>query len=246
MRAWFAAVGVVLAGGCGGSEACADFAEGVLMTALMTDNGETARVEVELRRAELGEESIPVKLCQGNSLRVDDLDLTWSQRPSGATVYDAVLPELQGAQASEHVFELGGDDGVGVFTAANPATAFTVTAPEDGAEVPRGAALEIHWDPPRGADEQITVKVADAIDGDACLGAPIELAEPDDGEVVLAAAKVEAAELKSEPSAVCEALVTLSRQASTTLERQSGEVVLDPGSRAVATTSRTRSFVSVP
>jgi hypothetical protein len=244
MRAvWLA--GAVALGGCDGSEACADFSDGVLMTALLTDNGETARVEVELRRSALGEASIPVKMCRDASLRVDDVELVGVKRPNGAVVYEGELPEVAAEAPHTRRFALTSDGATVERTARIAATGFEISSPAADAEVSRASALAIGWTPARGGEDTMIVQVADAIDGDACLGAPVELEEPDDGEATLAAAEVEAAEAHKQASAVCEAVVTLSRRQSVPLAGE-GEAVFDPDSRVLATTSRTRSFVSVP
>src|SRR5690242_12939328 len=83
--------GVLAAGGCHGSEACADLGDEVLLTAQVTDNGEQTRVEVELRRPELGGDSIPVKLCEHDALWVDASEMTPIKRPNGAVVYEATF-----------------------------------------------------------------------------------------------------------------------------------------------------------
>lgn len=235
--------GMLAAGGCRGSEACADLGDVVLMSAQVTDNGEQTRVEVELRRSELGGESIPVKLCEDDALWVDAVEMTMVKRPTGAVVYEATL--AADGEATRR-FALHSDDEVSEFTAEIDAPDFVITAPTTGSEVPRAAPLEVRWDPARGGDSKITVKVADEIDGHACLGPPLELEEPDDGEVVIAKAMVKLDDMTAPPDGACEAFVTLSRGHSAALKPSSGSAVLDPGSGVQATTSRTVAFTSVP
>jgi len=107
------------------------------------------------------------------------------------------------------------------------------------------AALTITWEPPHGADAKIAIKVADEIDGTACLGAPLELEEPDDGEVVVPKSQVELTPEMPPSDGVCAAFVTLSR-AQTVPLTPTGGGSLHPDSRVEATTSRTVSFSSVP
>ncbi len=244
-EAW-ALVGALVCGGCGGSEACIDFADEVLLTAQVTDNGERARVEVEMRRADLGEGSISVKLCEDNGLRVDGVEMTQVKRPNGAVVYEAELPEVAAKGAVSRRFELAGDDGVSEFTAEIDAPGFAITGPAVGAEVSRAAMLAITWTPAREGDAKIAVKLADKIDGDVCLGEPLELEELDDGEVVVAKAKVELAKETAAANGACEAFVTLSRVSDAPLERATGAALLHPDSVIRATTSRTVEFTSVP
>ncbi len=243
----FGAVAVaVLAGGCGGSEACADLGDEVVLTAQVTDNGERARVEVELRRPDLAAGSIPVKLCEDHGLRVDDVDMTEVKRPSGAVIYEAELDLVSEQQALTRRFQLRTRDDTSEFTATIDAPGFAISSPTADSEISRAAALTITWAPPRGADAKIAVKVADEIDGDACLGEPVELEEPDDGEVELAKAKVELTPEMPPSDGICEAFVTLSRAQTVALVPVSGGAVLHADSRVEATTSRTVSFISVP
>lgn len=238
--------GTLVAGGCGGSQACADLGDEVLLTAQVTDNGEQTRVEVELRRPELGGDSIPVKLCEHDALFVDASEMTLVKRPNGAVVYEATFdPDGGGTRR----FALHSGDEVSEFTAAIDAPDFEITAPSAGSEVPRAAPLMVSWDPPRGGDARITVKVADEIDGHACLGPPLELDEPDDGEAVIDKAQVKLDDMMAPPDGACEAFVTLSRGSIAMLKpakESSGSAALHPKSSVQATTSRTVAFTSVP
>ncbi|HPH67349.1 MAG TPA: hypothetical protein PLF40_16450 [Kofleriaceae bacterium] len=108
--------GMLAAGGCRGSEACADLGDVVLMSAQVTDNGEQTRVEVELRRSELGGASIPVKLCEDDALWVDAVEMTMVKRPTGAVVYEATL--AADGEATRR-FALHSDDEVSEFVARN-------------------------------------------------------------------------------------------------------------------------------
>jgi hypothetical protein len=232
--------------GCGGSQACADLGDDVLLTAHVTDNGERARIEVELRRPDLEAGSIPVKLCERHRLRVDDVDMTEVRRPSGAVIYEAELSDVSQQQALTRRFELRADDDHTDFTAVIDAPGFAITTPLANTEISRAAALTITWDPPRGGDAKIAVKVADKIDGDACLGDPIELEEPDDGELVVGESQVQLTPKMPPSDGVCAAFVTLSRTHSAPLTLAAGSGGLHPDSRVQATTSRTLAFTSVP
>lgn len=236
-------LGTFVAGGCRGSEACADLGDEVLLTAQVTDNGEQTRVEVELRRGELGGKSIPVKLCEHDALWVDAVEMTQVKRPSGAVVYEAMLATSGMAMRT---FALHSDEEVSEFTAAIDAPEFEITAPKPASELSRAAPLALGWTPARGGDAKISVKLADEIDGDACLGPPLELEEPDDGEAVVAAAMVKLDKMMAPPDGACEAFVTLSRDHSCDLKPMMGSAALHPESRVQATTSRTVAFISVP
>jgi hypothetical protein len=235
--------GMLATSGCRGSAACADLGGEVLLTAQVTDNGEQTRVEVELRRAALGSASISVKLCDDDALWVDAVEMLMVKRPSGGVVYEATLaPDGE----TMRYFTLHSDDEVSEFTAELDAPDFAITAPSLGSEVPRATPLEVTWDPPRGGDTTITVKLADAIDGQACLGPPLELEEPDDGEVVIDGAMVKLNNTMAPADGACEAFVTLSRGHSAALKPTSGSATLHPKSSVRATTSRTVAFTSVP
>jgi len=241
--AWVLGGMLVAGGGCRGSEACADLGDEVLLSAQVTDNGEQTRVEVELRRVEHGGKSIPVKLCEDDALWVDDIEMMQVKRPTGAVVYEATLA----AEGNEtRRFALHSGDAVSEFTAAIDAPAFEITAPMVGSEVPRAAPLDVRWDPARGGDAKISVKVADEIDGHACLGPPLELEEADDGEAVIAKAMVKVDMTMPPADGACEAFVTLSRTHSAGLTPLTGDAALHPKSSVQATTSRTVAFTSVP
>lgn len=233
-------------GGCEYSAACVDFTDEVLLTAQVTDNGERARVEVELRRAELGPDSIPVKLCEDNGLRVDDLEMTQIKRPSGAVVHEAELPTASEQAAVTRRFTLRSGGDVSEFTVELDAPGFAIMAPAAGDEVSRAGMLAINWSPARTGEAKIVVKLADEIDGDACLGGTIELEEVDDGEVLVAASKVGLAKETVADDGACAAYVSLSRVYSGSLVHGSGEASLHPDSQVRATTSRTIDFTSVP
>ena len=236
----------IVASGCGDSGACADLDGEVLLTAHVTDNGERARVEVELRRPDLAAGSIPVKLCEDHGVRVDDVVMTEVKRPSGAVIYEAELSAVSQQEAVTLRFQLRTGDATSEYTAVIDAPGFTITSPMADAEVSRAASLPITWDPPRGGDAKINVKVADEIDGDACLGEPLELEEPDNGAVEVAKAKVELSPDMPPSDGVCAAFVTLSRTHEAPLVSTSGAGSVHPDSRVEATTSRTITFTSVP
>jgi hypothetical protein len=179
-------------------------------------------------------------------VRVDGIEMTQVKRPTGAVVYEAELTTVSDEAALSRRFELVSADGASEFTAKIDAPGFAITSPTPESEVSRAAALAITWDPPRGGDAKIAVKLADEIDGDACLGEPLELEEPDDGEVVLGEAMVELAPKEPPSDGMCAAFVSLSRAHSAPLERTQGGGALHPDSRVLATTSRTVAFVSVP
>lgn len=236
----------LLVGGCEGSAACVDLSDEVLLTAQVTDNGDQARVEVELRRAELGASSIPVKLCEDNRVEVDDLEMTQIKRPSGAVVHEAMLSAVSEQAVVMRRFTLHSGDDVSEFTAAIDAPGFTIMAPTSGAEVSRAGMLVITWAPARAGDAKIVVKLADEIDGDDCLREAIELEEVDDGEVLVGAAQVGLAKEGVADNGACAVYLSLARVFSGPLVHSSGAASLHPDSLVRATTSRTIDFTSVP
>lgn len=235
--------GLLAAVGCSGSEACVDFAEEVIVVAALSDEGDGARVEVSLRRADAGDDSIPVKLCAGNSLAFDGVELEGVKRPSGAVVYEAEVASETETEAVVHRLTLDGEDGVSEFAAEVEAPGFAISAPVADVEVSRLGPLAVAWSPAgRGT---ITLRVADEIDGETCLAAPVEVAAPDDGEATVEAGAITLAADES-PEATCAAFVTLSRRASVVLEKTKGGATLHPDSRVEATNSRVQPFRSVP
>lgn len=233
----------LLAGGCPGSEACVDFVDEVLMVAAYTDDGTDTRIEVELRRAAAGEDSIPVKLCAGNSLAFDGAGLAGVKRPNGAFVYEATMDSGTDTKPVVHRLRLENDDGVSEFTGEIDAPGFAISLPEANAKVSRAVELAIAWEPAR--EGTITLRVSDEIDGETCLAGPLELDAPDSGELRIAAGEI-ALSPDTSVKATCAAFVTLSRRADATLATSRGGVTLHPDSRIEATNSRVRAFRSVP
>lgn len=238
--------GLLMLGGCEGSAACVDFGDEVLLTAQVTDNGDHARVEVELRRAELGASSIPVKLCEDNVLQVDDLEMTQVKRPSGAVVHETMLSSVSEQVMMTRRFTLRSGGDVSEFTVEIDAPGFAIMAPMGGDEVSRAGMLAINWAPARAGDAKIVVKLADEIDGDDCLGKTIELEEVDDGEMLVGAAQVGLAKEGVADNGACAAYLSLARVYSGSLAHSHGEASLHPDSQVRATTSRTIDFTSVP
>ena len=233
----------LLVGGCSGSEACVDFADEVLVVAAYTDDGKDTRVEVELRRAAAGEDSIPVKLCADGSLAFDKVGLAGVKRPSGAVVYEAIMDSGTDTKPVLHTLRLENDDGVSEFAGELDAPGFVVSLPEVNARVSRAAELAIAWEPAR--EGTITLRVSDEIDGETCLAGPLELDAADSGELKIAAGEI-ALSPDTSVKATCAAFVTLSRRAEATLMTSRGGVTLHPDSRIEATNSRVRAFRSVP
>ncbi len=234
---------VGLLGGCSGSEACVDFADEVLVVAAYTDGGKDTRVEVELRRAAAGEDSIPVKLCADSSLAFDDVELAGLKRPNGAVVYEATMDSGTDTKPVVHTLRLENDDGVSEFAGELDAPGFVVSLPEANAKVSRAAELAIAWEPAR--EGTITLRVSDEIDGETCLAGPLELDAPDSGELKIAVGEI-ALSPDTSLKATCASFVTLSRRAEAVLSTTRGGVTLHPDSRIEATNSRVRAFRSVP
>jgi hypothetical protein len=233
-----------MVGGCAGSEACVDFVDEVLVVASRTDDGADTRIEVELRRAAAGEDSIPVKLCADNTLKFDGAALAGVKRPNGAVVYEATVDSKTDTELVVHTLRLSNDDGVSEFSAEVDAPGFAITAPASNAKVSRAGALAVAWEPAR-ADGTIVLRLSDEIDGETCLAAPLELDMPDSGEATIAAGEIALAPDTS-PKATCASFVTLSRRAEVALATTRGGVTLHPDSRIEATNSRVRAFRSVP
>jgi len=240
--AWIGVVGL-LAGGCSGSEACVDFADEVILVAAYTDDGSDTRVEVELRRAAAGEDSIPVKLCADNSLAYDRVGLAGVKRPNGAVVYEATMDSGTDTKPVVHTLRLENDDGVSEFAGEIDAPGFAVSLPETNAKVSRATDLAVAWEPAR--EGTITLRVSDEIDGETCLAGSLELDAPDSGELMITAGEIT---LSPDTSlkATCAAFVTLSRRDEAALTTTRGGVTLHPDSRIEATNSRVRAFRSVP
>lgn len=245
MRSGWVALAGLLAAGCSGSEACVDFADEVLVVVSRTDDGESARIEAELRRVAAGEDSIPVKLCSDNALAFDGVDLVGVKRPNGSVIYEATVDSETATKPVTHTLRLENDDGVSEFTAEVDAPGFAISAPEAAADVPRTAALAVAWAPGRGAEDVITLRVSDEIDGETCLAAPLAIDVADDGAAEVEAGALTLAEGTS-LKATCEAFVTLSRKVSAALATSRGDVTLHPDSRVEATNSRVQPFSSVP
>lgn len=243
MRAMGLVVGL-LAGGCAGSEACVDFSEEVLVVVSRTDDGTDTRIEVELRRADAGEDSIPVKLCADSSLAFDKEALTGVKRPNGAVVYEVTVDSGTETKPVVHTLRLENDDGVSEFAGEIDAPGFAISAPTANLKVPRTEGLAIAWAPAQ-ADGTITLRVSDEIDGETCLAGPLELDAEDNGELMIAAGEI-ALSPETSLMATCVAYVTLSRRAEAALATTRGGVTLHPDSRIEATNSRVRAFRSVP
>lgn len=226
-------------------DACISLAEPeVVLVAYLADDGARPRVEVEVRRASHSEGDIPLRLCDESAIVVDGVEAAGVRRPSGATVYRASTGKI-GADPVEHTFRLLHEDGEDEYTAVVDAPAFAITAPKKGARLSRAAAWDLAWEPAReGAT--IAARVADVIDGESCLGAPIELELPDSGAAQIAAGEVVVAKEGYATVDECEAFVTLARRITTPLEPVGGDSRLHPDSRLEATTSRERTFTSIP
>ncbi len=234
--------------GCGGSGTCVELDEEAILTALVTDNGERSRVEVEVRRGNLESSAIPVKLCAKNQLYVDDIEMTEVKRLNGAVFYEATLPSQppESTATTTHRFRCAAGGDITEFTAAIAAPAFEILSPAADSETSRTEPLEFAWEPARTGDETIVLRFADKIDGLACLGEPFELELPDIGTAEVSAYQVQLTSEGAPNNGNCEALVTLARRHTTAFERVSGDNDLHPESEIRATTSRTVQFVSVP
>lgn len=232
------------AAGCTGSEACVDFTQEVLVVASRTDDGRGTRIEVELRRAEEGENSIPVKLCDDSTLEFDGEGLVGVKRPSGAVIYEAKVASGTGTEPVVHRLRLENSDGVSEFSGEVDAPGFEISAPVDNTKVSREVDLPVVWEPVHEAG-MMTMRLSDAIDGETCLAGAFERDVGDGGMTTIVAGEI-ALSPDTSRNATCEAYVTLSRRAEVTLTTTRGDVSLHPDSRIEATNSRARRFRSVP
>lgn len=239
---------VALAAACcnAPSDACIDLSEeDLLVTAYITDNGVKARAEVELRRAS-DDSGVPLRLCDRNELYVDGTRATRVRRPSGASVYRAEVAVLAVDEPTTHTLRLVDDGDAREYAATVDAPPFTITAPSPGVELSRGAMLDLAWEPARPA-ATIMARVDDAIDGETCLGAAIELELADAGSAKIGSGAVEVAEKGFAALDKCDAYIQLARVAIAPLAPLGGAASrLHPDSFVEAATSRELPFISVP
>lgn len=238
---------VALASGCSApSDACIELSEQELvLTAYITDNGAKARAEVELRRVD-DDSGVPLRLCDKSVLYVDGEPATRVRRPSGASVYRADIAVLAADVATTHTFRLVDGDDSHEYTATIDAPAFAITAPTPGVELSRSAMWDLAWSPAR-PDATIRARVDDAIDGETCLGAPIELELPDAGAAKIGSGQVEVAQTGLAAVDKCDAYIQLARVAAAPLVPTGGAASrLHPDSFVEAATSRELPFLSVP
>lgn len=225
------------------SDACVALSEGDLrLTAYLTDDGTRARTEIEVRR---DDDDLAHGLCDGSALYVDGARATRVRRPSGASVYKVDVAVLEGDEVTR-TLTLRDDDFRADYTATIDAPAFEFTAPEPGVELSRAATWDLAWTPTRpGA--VIHARVSDVVDGEACLGVPIELELPDAGAAQISPGQLEVDAAGLPTVDRCEATIRLERVASTPLERSDGGGSrLHQDSRLVASTMRELAFTSVP
>lgn len=227
--------------GCDDSGSCAPLAEpDLLVTAYIDHNGKQARTEVEVRR--VGDDAgLSLALCKGSSIVVDGVSATRVRRPSGSYVYkvDAADAASDGG-AVTHELRLADDDHDVTYRIEVDAPAFEITAPKSGEKLPRGAAVDVAWEPAQpGAT--IVARIDDAIDGKACLVEPIVLELADEGAAQIAPNQLKAGLSRPEN---CEATLRLSRVTTTSLEPKSGASRLHADSRARVATWRELEFIS--
>lgn len=235
-----------LASGCSEpSDACIALSEeDIVLTAYITDTGDRARAEVELQRVDGDERSIPLRLCDKNTLTIDGVRATRVRRPSGASVYRADLAAIADAAAT-HSFLLRDDKDEVEYAATVDAPAFTITAPVSGVELSRSQNWDLAWTPAR-PEATIIVRIDDVIDGETCLGAPVELELPDDGAEPIDSLALKVSIESLEMVDRCAATLRLARTTEAPLEPRRGAARLHPDSRVEAATSRELLFTSVP
>ena len=227
------------------SDACVALSEDALhLTTYVTDDGTRARAEIEVRRGEDAAD-LALGLCDDSALYVDGKQATRVRRPSGASVYKVDVAVLAGDVVTR-TLSLRDDDFRGDYTLTIEAPAFEFTAPAPGVELSRAATWDVAWTPARpGA--LIRARVSDVVDGESCLGAPIDLELPDAGAAQISPGqlKVDAAGLPTVDK--CHATLRLSRLATAALEPADGDSSrLHADSLVLAATLRELEFTSVP
>jgi hypothetical protein len=226
------------------SDACADLAESDLIVVVyINDDGKRARTEIEVRRGD--PDSLALALCKDSALYVDGQQAKRIRRPSGAHVYRVDAAPITG-ESAKYTLQLRDDGYRAEYLVNVTAPSFEITSPAKGVQLSRAATWDIAWTPARPG-ETIRVRVDDVVDGESCLGAPIELELPDEGAARInpGQLKVDAAGLPSVD--VCDATLRLSRTAATALMPVGGGASgLHPDSRVLAATSRELEFSSVP
>lgn len=245
-RLVLALVALAATGCSGSSDACIELSEeDLVVSAYITDSGAKARAEVEVRRA--GDEgSVPLRLCDKSALYVDGVRATRVRRPSGASVYRAEVPVRAGDTATTHTLRLIDGEDSHDYAATVDAPAFAITSPTAGIELSRTAMWDLAWTPAR-PDATIRARVDDVIDGETCLGAPIELELPDAGSAKIGSGQVEVAKTGLAAVDKCDAYIQLARVATAPLVPAGGAASrLHPDSFVEAATSRELPFLSVP
>ncbi|HEY8376575.1 MAG TPA: hypothetical protein VIK91_08805, partial [Nannocystis sp.] len=160
------------------------------------------------------------------------------------SVYRVDVARIAG-DARKYTFTLRDDDFRADYTATVEAPDFTITAPEPGVALSRTATWDIAWEPPR-PDAVIRVRVDDVVDGETCLGAPVDIEVGDVGAAQVAPGQVEVSAAGLPAVDKCSATLRLSRHAVAPLERVGGASHLHPDSSVFAATSREIPFLSVP
>lgn len=237
-----------LAVGCSApSGACIELSEeDLLLAAYITDDGVKARAEVEVRRSDDEDGGVPLRLCDKSALYVDGVRATRVRRPSGASVYRADLKVRAGDVATRHTLRLVDGEHSHDYEATLDAPAFAITSPAAGVELSRTAMWDLAWEPAR-PDATIRARVDDVIDGETCLGAPIELELPDAGNAKIGSGQVEVAKTGLAAVDKCDAYIQLARLATAPLVPTGGAASrLHPDSFVEAATSRELPFLSVP
>ncbi len=237
----------LIAAGCSEpSDACIGLSEeDLIVSAYITDNGVKARAEVELRRAS-DDSGVPLRLCDKSELYVDGKRATRVRRPSGASVYRVEVAVLTEEAEATHRLRLVEDRDAHEYTATVDAPPFSITTPKAGVELSRGAMLDLAWEPAR-PDATIMARVDDAIDGQTCLGVPIELELPDSGAAKIGSDQVEVAKEGAAAVDKCDAYIQLARVAVAPLAPVGGAASrLHPDSFVEVATSRELPFLSVP
>ena len=226
---------------CEDSGSCAALAEpDLLVTAYIDHNGKQARTEVEVKR--VGDDAgLSLALCKGSAIVVDGVSAVRVRRPSGSYVYKVDTADAAGeGGAVKHALRLTDDDHDITYDISVDAPAFEITAPKSGEKLPRGAAVDVAWEPAR-AGSTIVARIDDAIDGKACLAEPIVLELPDEGTAQIAPNQLKAGLSRPEN---CEATLRLSRVTLAPLESKNSASRLHADSRARVATWRELEFIS--
>jgi hypothetical protein len=214
---------------------CDVAAGGISMSVVVTDDDDGVEVEVELEAGDMSGTGTSLQLCPegGESLTVNGREFELTEAYTGHFKYRAELDE---PAESYELHLVIGSDAVEVTTTIVPPPGLSVQAPPAGAEISRGAELELQWAPP---DPERTLTI-DLVDDEILCLADWSADTPDDGSHVIPAGTI----VRSDPEAPdgrCDAEYVFTRV------RDGGyPAELESGGSVQAVVRRSVRFASVP